>query len=195
MTLLKRVLVEKRSALIPLALALLANLAVYLLVVYPLETKSASSADRAAAAARSLRDADREHTAANNLITGTSRADEELTTYYQKVLPANFSAAQDMTYAWVPALARKANVQQLSRHQEPEERDRDDGKGPQLGRLKTRVILQGEYENIRQFIYELETAPQFVIIDDVSLMQAEANKPLTLTLELSTYYRRGADGT
>ena len=195
MTLLKRILVEKRSAVIPLALALVANLAVYLFVVHPLETKSASSADRAAAAERSLRDAQREYAAANNLITGKSRADEELTTFYQRVLPADFAAAQDMTYAWVPTLARKANVQQLSRHQEPEERDREEGKGLQLGRLKMRVILQGEYESIRQFIYELETAPQFVIIDDVSLMQAEANKPLTLTLELSTYYRRGANGT
>src|SRR5712692_1175116 len=101
-----------------------------------------------------------------------------------------------MTYAWVPSLASRANVQTLSRHQEPEERrDRDEQKGSQFGRLKMRVILQGDYEGIRRFLYALETAPQFVIIDDVSLVQAEANKPLTLTLELSTYYRLGADGT
>ena len=56
-------------------------------------------------------------------------------------------------------------------------------------------MLQGDYEGIRRFIYALETAPEFVIIDDVSLAQAEANKPLTLTLELSTYYRLGDNGT
>ncbi len=54
------------------------------------------------------------------------------------------------------------------------------------------MVLQGEYENIRRFVYELETAPEFVIIDDVTLTQADAAKPLTLTLELSTYYRLGA---
>ena len=34
-----------------------------------------------------------------------------------------------------------------------------------LKRLTTRVVLQGDYESIRSFIYELEQAPQFVVID------------------------------
>jgi len=49
-------------------------------------------------------------------------------------------------------------------------------------------VLQGDYESFRQFIYELETSPEFVIIDDVTLTQTDPNKPLTLTLDLSTYY-------
>ena len=53
---------------------------------------------------------------------------------------------------------------------------------------------QGDYESFRQFIYELESAPEFVIIDDVTLAQNDPDKPLTLTLELSTYYRLGANG-
>ena len=64
-----------------------------------------------------------------------------------------------------------------------------------LGRLKTRVVLQCDYENFRQFVYELETAPQFVIIDDVSIAQTDTGKPLSLTLELSTYYRLAANGS
>jgi hypothetical protein len=101
-----------------------------------------------------------------------------------------------MTYAWVPALARKTNVRYEARHQEIEAaRDRDTGKNARLGRLKTRVVLQCDYENFRQFVYELETAPEFVIIDDISIAQTEANRPLSLTLELSTYYRLGANGT
>ena len=38
------------------------------------------------------------------------------------------------------------------------------------------MVLQGDYENLRQFIYELESAPEFVIIDDVTLV-AEPTRP------------------
>ena len=55
-------------------------------------------------------------------------------------------------------------------------------------------MLDGTYENMRQFLYELETTPEFIIVDDVSLGQAEADKPVTLTLEVSTYYRQGRNG-
>ena len=35
--------------------------------------------------------------------------------------------------------------------------------------MTIRMVLQGDYENLRQFIFELESAPEFVIIDDVTL--------------------------
>ena len=194
MTLLQRILVEKRALILPLALALLVNIAVYGLVVYPLETKAATASDRAAAAAQSLRNADRELGAARALVSGKSHADQELATFYDKVLPPDFAAAQRMTYSFVPAVARKTNVRYEARHQEIETA-KDSGKSAHLGRLKTRVTLQCDYENFRQFVYELETAPQFVIIDDVSIAQTDTGKPLSLTLELSTYYRLGANGT
>ena len=194
MTLLKRIVVEKRSLVIPLALALLVNVAVYALVVYPLETKAATATDRATAADQSLRAAERDLAKARGLVSGKSHADQELATFYDKVLPSDFAAAQRMTYAWVPALARKANVRYEARHQEIDTA-RESGKNATIGRLKTRVVLQCDYENFRQFVYELETSPEFVIIDDVSIAQTEANRPLSLTLELSTYYRLGANGT
>ena len=195
MTLVKRIIVEKKPVLVPLALALVLNVAVYAIAVYPLETKAASASDRAAAAAQSLRSAERDLAAARGLVTGKSHADQELATFYDKVLPADFAAAQRMTYAWVPALARKTNVRYEARHQEIEAAKESSSKSAHLGRLKTRVVLQGDYENIRQFVYDLETAPEFVIIDDVSIAQTEPNRPLSLTLELSTYYRLGANGS
>jgi len=193
-TLFKRIVVEKRTLIIPLALALLVNIGVYGLVVYPLETKAATASDRATAAAQSLRAAERELAAARALVTGKSHADQELATFYDKVLPPDFAAAQRMTYAWVPAVARKANVRYEARHQEIDAQ-KETGKNAYIGRLKTRVVLQCDYENFRQFVYELETSPEFVIIDDVSIAQTEANRPLSLTLELSTYYRLGANGS
>jgi hypothetical protein len=38
----------------------------------------------------------------------------------------------------------------------------------------------------------IETAPEFVVIQDISLVQGEKNAPLTLTLQLSTYYKAGS---
>lgn len=190
MTLLKRILIEHRSIVAPLAIALLANVGVYALAVYPLGVKSAGAADRAIAAANSRKAAERDQAAAGALVTGKSNAEQELSTFYDKVLPADLPAARRMTYARLPALARQANVKYAERRFEVDQAP----KTARLGHLRIRMVLQGEYEGLRQFIYELETTPEFVIIDDVTLSQDEANKPLTLMLELSTYYRVSANG-
>lgn len=182
-TLWRRILVEKRSLLLPIAIAILVNIGVYALVVYPLSVKSAGAADRAARAAVSLRAAEQDFAGARALVSGKSRADQELTTFYGKVLPADLAAAVRLTYAPLPEVARKANVKVLARRFDTlAQRD------ARLGRLHITASLQCDYESFRRFIYELETAPEFVIIDDVTLLQGDANKPLTLTLELSTYY-------
>jgi hypothetical protein len=190
MTLWKRILVEKRSFLIPLALAIVVNLAVYAFVVYPLGVKSAGAADRAAAAAVSLKAAERDQTAARALVSGKSRAEEEITTFYNKVLPSDLIAARRLTYSSLPSLAKKSNVRFERRSF-----DLDPPlKAARVGRLQIRVALQGEWQSFRQFIYELERAPEFVIIDNVTLAQSEPTKPLLFTLELSTYYRLDANG-
>jgi len=190
MTLTRRILIEKRAAIIPLAVGLLGNLAVYALVVYPLGVRSAGAADRATAATLALQAAQREHTAARDLVTGKTRAEQELLTFYDKVLPADLPTARDLTYATLPALARKANVKFVDRSLQIGKME----KGARLGVLNIRTQWQGDYESLRRFIYELESAPAFVIIDDVSLAQTDEAKPLTLVLELSTYYRLAANG-
>jgi Type II secretion system (T2SS), protein M subtype b len=186
-TLATRILREKRALIIPLALGLVLNVAAYALVAYPLEVKSAGAADRAAAAAQALQGAERENAAARALVAGKTRADQELSTFYDKVLPADLPAARRLTYATLPALARKTNVRFLERRFD----DDPASKNARFGRLKIRVQFSGDYESLRRFIYELESAPEFVIIDDVTLAQPDPVKPLALTLELSTYYRLG----
>ena len=57
MTLLKRIVAEKRALIVPLSVALLINVGVYAIVVYPLEVRSAGAIDRATAAAAALKDA------------------------------------------------------------------------------------------------------------------------------------------
>ena len=186
----RRILAEKRALIIPLALGIAANVAAYGLVVRPLGVKSAGAADRAAAAAQALGGAEREEASARALMTGKARADEELATFYDKVLPANLPTARQLTFSALPALAKTANVKFLGRSTEADPVTR----ATRLGRLKIHAVFQGEYESLRQFIYQLEGAPEFVIIDAVTLAQPDAAKPLQLTLELSTYFRLESNG-
>jgi hypothetical protein len=108
--LLKRVLKEKRSLALPLAVALVANVLAYFIIVRPLGVKSAGAADRAVAAAAALKAAEQEVAQARALVTGTTSADQELNAFYEKVLPPDQTAARRMTYASLPALARRTNV-------------------------------------------------------------------------------------
>jgi hypothetical protein len=188
MTLWKRVLVEKRALVIPLLLAIAINIGVYALVVYPLGVKSATAADRAEAAAAAVNAAEADYNSARALVTGKSRAEQELSTFYDDVLPTDVTAARRLTYAALPRLARKSNVKYEQARYEP---DLSLQKTTRLGRLQIRIVLEGEYESFRQFLYQLESAPEFVIIDHVTIGQSQ-NRPLTFTLELSTYYRLGA---
>jgi len=192
MTILRRIISEKRGIIVPLVLALLVNIGVYVLVVHPLAVKSETSADRAVAAAQARQAAERNFASAEALVRGKTLADQELTTFYGKVLPSNLDSARRMTYARLPALARKANMR-LTRRDAGTDADLE--RKSHLGRLKTQMVLEGGYENIRQFLFELETTPEFIIVDDVSLGQSETGKPVTLTVALSTYYRLDRNGT
>jgi hypothetical protein len=191
MTLLKRIFVEQRAVAVPLIVALIVNVLVYALVVYPLARRAAGAVDRAVTAAAALRAAERDRAASLALVTGKALAEDELATFFDKVLPADRVTARRMTYARLPALARKSNVRYEAGSFETDQTV----KSTRVGRLHSRMTLQVDYENFRRFIYDLETAPEFLIIDSVSISQGEVGKPLTLSLEVSTYYRIKANGT
>src|SRR5262245_29607034 len=190
MTLLKRIFLEKRPLIVPLALALLANAMMYGAVVRPLGVRSTGAARRADAARLDLQAAQRDLASVQAMVEGKTRAEQDLMTFYGKVLPAGLPAARSTTYATLPALARRTNVQYL---QSPTDIDTAN-KSQRVGHLKIQMSLKGEWTNVRRFIYELEAAPSFVIIDDVTLSQNEVGQPLTLSLQLSTYYRLEGNG-
>ena len=190
MTLGRRVFTEKRTVVVPLAIAALANVLVYALVVYPLRQKSLGAADRAKNAAVTLKAAEQDFASARELVAGKSRAEQELSTFYGKVLPADQLAALRLTYGPLPALARKANVKVISRRWAPEVPKKD----ARVARLVVHVSLEDDYEAFRQFSYALETAPEFGVVDDVTISFVDPAKPLIFTLELSTYYPLGASG-
>ena len=55
------------------------------------------------------------------------------------------------------------------------------------------MTLSGDYDDIRALIYELETSPDFFVIDNMALSEGgDANAPLTLASKCPrTSARRG----
>ncbi|MEQ1870616.1 MAG: GspMb/PilO family protein [Vicinamibacterales bacterium] len=184
----RRVLRERRVVVLPLAVALALNVLAYVVVVRPLQAKSVGSAGRAASAAGSLVAAERELAQAQKLVSGKAQADQELAAFYQNVLPADLTAARRMTYASLPALAHRTNVRYEARTTSVDDKDKES----HLGHMSIRMVLEGDYRDIRRFIYQLETATDFVIIDDLTLTDGTSAEPQRLTISLSTYYRVGA---
>jgi Tfp pilus assembly protein PilO len=181
---LRRVLSEHRRSIAALVVALAANVAVYAAFVYPLATRVADADNRASRADRARRDARREFEAARGVAVSKERAEAELRTFYGKVLPADLSAARRLTYLDLAQLARQSNLRVI-RRTTTEDREQDSG----LDRLQVALVIEGQYEDIRNFVYRLESAPGFVIVDDVTLGQArDSQSTLMLTMQLSTYY-------
>src|SRR5262249_10123186 len=183
--LVRRILMEKRAVVLPLAIAVVANILAYAIVVRPLQVKSAGAADRARQTAVALTAAEKELATARALVSGKTDADQELSSFYQKVLPADLASARRLTYASLPELAKKTGV----RYQARSATNEDSEKLTKLGHMKLTMVVQGDYRNIRQFIYELESAANFVIIDDLTITEKSANEPQQLTINMSTYFR------
>ena len=189
MTLLRRILLEKKRLVYPIVGALLINVAVFAAVVYPLSKRVAGGEQEAQAAAMSLAEARRDHAAAKATVSGKVSADEELKKFYGAVLPANQSDALHITYLRINQLARKADVMPVS-YSADAKRERDS----ELGKLTATIVLSGDYPEIRRFIHDLETAPEFLVLENVALSQASSREGLDLTVQVATYYRAGANG-
>jgi len=191
MTPLSRVFAEKRALIWPLVIVLLANVAVYALVVYPLSQKVASGEQDATAATVALDNARRDYANARATVTGKSQADTELLRFYEDVLPPDLSGARRIMYLPIEQMAREANLRL--------ERSGLDAlaiRNSSLSRFTQTAVLSGEYANIRRFIYQLETRPEFVVIENVDLSQGEleTSRGITVTLQIATYFRTDVDG-
>jgi nitrate reductase assembly molybdenum cofactor insertion protein NarJ len=188
---LRRLLTEQRKFIAVLAAALTVNVAAYAGFVYPLAARVADADSRAARAGRALREAQREFEAAKGVAASKDRAEKELRAFYGEVLPADLSAARKVTYMSLAQLARKTNLKIVRRAW-----DEGHERGSALDRLQVGLVLEGQYEDVRAFVYQLETAPEFVIIDDVTIDQArDGGTALSLKLQLSTYYRAAGNGS
>jgi Tfp pilus assembly protein PilO len=147
---------------------------------------------RAAAADVELAAAQAEVQAAEAMRAGKDQAADDLDAFYATVLPGNAAEARAMLHTALAQLAAAERVNYL-RLSASTSRERDS----LLEQMHTQMVLDGGYDDIRRFIHAIETGPGFVIINRVVLGEGGASEEggLSLTLDLSTYYRSaGADG-
>jgi Tfp pilus assembly protein PilO len=185
-TLMRRVLAEHRRVVLPLAVILGANVVLYAAGVYPLSQRVANIEERDRAAEQALAQAQREHAAARGALTGKERASVELATFYKDVLPAGIAGARNLTYLRLNQLAREAGLKlkDLNVALRPE-------RNSALDRLEISLALEGGYDAIRAFNYQLDTAPEFVVIDDVSQADRVGDSSShELSMRLSTFYAK-----
>ncbi len=181
----QRVIAEHRRAVYALVAGVVINLLVYAFFVYPLQSDVANVEQRTRAAEEALAAAQADFARANGTLTGKDRALKELDTFYSSVLAQDLTGARRLTFARLAQLAAKSQLDFERRKYEPVVE-----RGSNLTRLKVTMDLAGSYADIRDFIHDIEASPEFVVIDDVGLMESVQNGgSVRLTLQLSTYFR------
>lgn len=186
-----RVAKEKRAFVVPLAVVLVVNIGIAAAVVFPLSERVAQSEGGEQQARLELLSAQREFATATATLRGKTAAEQDLQTFYAKVLPTDLAGARRATYLHLSTLAREADLTYQRRVEEPRE-PKQSGQGPisTLTRFDISMVLQGEYDSVRQFIRDVEASDGFIIIDNVALREgSEPGSALVLTVDLSTYYR------
>ena len=185
MTLLRRIASDHRRLVTGVALLLAVDALLYAVALYPWSRRVArAEADAAAAESRLAQVRTAWETAAETGAS-TARAEERLEQFYTQVLPPDFAGARAILSPYLDRLARDSALV-LERQSSVSDRER----GSPLSRLRTTMVLAGRYEDVRRFIHVLETAPEFILVEDVALGQGnESDEGLVLTLGVSTYYR------
>lgn len=187
MSLWRRVLTERRALVLPLVTVLLINVLVLGLAVYPLQRSVTGDEDRANDVKLALAEARRLERVANDTKASKLRADEELKRFYAEVLPATHAQARGLQYLALHTLARENNLVSEASTFEPEPVEKST-----LLRFRADLTLTGSYANIRKFLYDIETAEEFYVIESVKLGQAsrtEGNSTgLEVVLQVATYY-------
>jgi Tfp pilus assembly protein PilO len=186
----KRIVAEHRRAVWLIAGALILNAALLALVVLPLSQRVRGGEQQSQSAMSELTNARRDFNAARATVTGKGQADSELKKFYQEVLPPDQSGARRILYLSIDQLARKSNLTVVRYNFDPETDRRSS-----LHKLTMTLNLEGEYNNIRRFIHQLETSPEFRVLESVALAQGEeGERGLSVTALVSTYFRTGGNG-
>lgn len=188
LALVRRIVAEKRLFAGVAAVGLLAAAGLHVLAVQPLARGVEQASLRAASAAANL-DAARERLRLALAAAESRRGMEAaLRTFRQEVLPADLAGARALTFARLVALADEHG---LSMERRAAATDREDGSG--LARFRVSMRLSGAYPDIRGFIHAVETAPAFLVIEEIVLGQGDEAAGVVLGLDLSTYHGQGDD--
>jgi len=183
-----RALNDKRRMIVPLVVGVIANVVLFAVGVYPLSYRVASTESEERTARDELVKARQDYNNAKATVTGNQQADVALQKFYKDVLPPDQSVARRLTFTRLTELARQANVKLDHGTNEVAHE-----KGSSLAKLTTRYTLMGDYRDVRRFIYSIEIAPEFIVLENIGLTSSEQQtvRGVAMNLEISTYFRSG----
>ena len=184
----QRALVKKRRIIVPPVIGIIAIGVLYVAVVFPLSHQVAATEREERTSRDELVKARQDYNNAKATVTGKQQADSALLKFYKDVLPADKSVAQRLTFTRLADLAKQSNVKLEHGTNEVSHE-----KGSSLSKLSTRYTLTGDYRDVRHFIYALETAPEFIILENIGLTSAldQQTRGVAMNLEIATYFRSG----
>jgi Tfp pilus assembly protein PilO len=190
MSLWQRIFQERRRVVVPLAIALVANIAVLLLAVLPLRTNVASLQEQSVNASLALAQARHLEKSAKDALASRERANTELQKFYEEILPRGLPDAMRINRSWLPGAAEAAGLRYTGGAG-----DQDELRDSRLTRATSKISLEGSYANIRKFLYSVETAEEFVVIERVELQQTGNDAPSTapsgrllVVMSVATYF-------
>jgi type IV pilus assembly protein PilO len=180
-----RIAREHRAALMPLAVVLAINVVVLVALVLPRSRAVSANEQRAVTAERAEAAAQAEYRQAMAVRDGKTRAVADLETFYKQVLPPDVPAARRILIARIYKLADEHRVAYQRGTSDTRERQESS-----LEEFTFSLTVTGNYDDLRAFLYELETSPDFIVIDHILLAEGQdATAPLSLSMDISTYYR------
>lgn len=188
MSLWRRIYHERRAVALPLMVVLAANVGLLALAVLPLKQHVASLQGERDDAARNLQLAQLAEKRAKDSLASKQTADQQLRQFYSGILPADYTGASKLVGDFLQGRARESGLV-MQRSQAEIEVVKDS----RLRRVVGKITLRGDYQSIRKFLYAVETATEFVIIDRIGLEQASDTRmsnsgALEITLDVTTYY-------
>ena len=159
MTLLRRALVEKRPLVLLVVAVVAVDAALYALVIS--SSRARAVAERRAERAESGHDEARQGLAAAEAArAGTTTAAAAVDSFYRD------------------ALVMEQRVTVSDRVEEG-----------RLGRLRMTMRLEGDYRNLRRFVYALETGAEFIVIEEIALRDGDRDDSVqVLTIGLAIYF-------
>jgi hypothetical protein len=184
----KRVYAERRAVALPILVLLVANLGVLALVVFPLEQSVKGAHDAAYEATIALEAARKENADAKLAKARKDEADIELAKFYAEILPKSAAEASSLTDFWLHLQARRANLEfQTGQYTLAPIRE------SRLTKASGTIMLRGTYANITKFLYDLETAEEFVVVEKVELgesgtFESSSSGIIEISLDVATYF-------
>ncbi len=195
MSLWGRVYRERRRVVLPLMILAVIAVGAWGGGVLPLRAHVSGLEADAADADLSLRMARADDARARQEEKLKQQAELDLEKFHREILPRDFNAAADLLRHTLSKWAAE-NRLQFDSGAFREARG-DDTKKSRLTRITGQISLKGDYHAVRRFLYRVETAEEFAIIEEVQLSQPGAESGNTLELNLlvsSAFLGKGPGG-